>query len=640
MIDHMNVAESLPSEKRGLEPVKRFCSLGADQRPSVFVAQPISRRESFVLRGRRVALGQMAALGMKLGRRAALFSLALLLSSAGFLNAGVPLVLHFQGHIALADDAVDGTGAFKFALIDSDGVASWSNSVIPAGETEPSLSVDVGVDHGFYSIRLGDTSLPNMDPLSLIHFQVEDLKLRIWFDDGTTGFERLSPDQQIAASAFAVSSHHAEQADVANDVPDGLIEQRHLSQVLANQIQQLDAKVEAFQELVDSIGGGFSSLAAVSTDSSDPILVNAGFERFSTFSETAWQSAPIIGAPLPRYLHSSVWTGSEVLVWGGNLLGGVQGDGGGSYQLESNQWRPLSPVDAPVDRRRHSGVWTGSEMIVWGGFGFPGYLGNGGRYNPISSQWSPVSQVDAPSERADHGVVWSGSHMIIWGGLNGDGAIGDGGFYDPTSDTWAALPLLNAPEPRFEHTVIWAGDRLIVWGGRDALGNPMQTGAQLPFENGIPTAWQSITTNGAPVARSQHGAVWTGVGMVVWGGIGAGLLGDGGVYDPASDSWASVSTVGAPTPRSLHSLVWTGTEVLVHGGNTSQGASASSYAFDPSADQWRALTLSGSPVARSEASTVWTGEELVAFGGRQNGSLLAVLQRLNPRPSVHLYRIP
>jgi len=80
--------------------------------------------------------------------------------------------------------------------------------------------------------------------------------------------------------------------------------------------------------------------------------------------------------------------------------------------------------------------------------------------------------------------------------------------------------------------------------------------------------------------------------------------------------------------------------MILHGGDTVQGASAESYAYDPSADRWRSLTLSGSPLARSEAAMIWTGEEMIVFGGRQNGSFLGSLQRLNPRPAVHLYRIP
>ena len=35
----------------------------------------------------------------------------------------------------------------------------------------------------------------------------------------------------------------------------------------------------------------------------------------------------------------------------------------------------------------HTAVWTGSEMIVWGGFD-GGYLNDGGRYNPAANSWT------------------------------------------------------------------------------------------------------------------------------------------------------------------------------------------------------------------------------------------------------------
>ena len=51
-----------------------------------------------------------------------------------------------------------------------------------------------------------------------------------------------------------------------------------------------------------------------------------------------------------------------------------------------------------------------------------------------------------------------------------------------------------------------------------------------------------ISTIGAPSARAEHAAVWTGTDMIVWGGVGTGdnnspYFGTGGRYNPATDSW-------------------------------------------------------------------------------------------------------
>jgi hypothetical protein len=42
-------------------------------------------------------------------------------------------------------------------------------------------------------------------------------------------------------------------------------------------------------------------------------------------------------------------------------------------------------------------VWTGSEMIVWGGQGNGGiYLNTGGRFNPSTDSWTATTTTNAP----------------------------------------------------------------------------------------------------------------------------------------------------------------------------------------------------------------------------------------------------
>jgi hypothetical protein len=50
-------------------------------------------------------------------------------------------------------------------------------------------------------------------------------------------------------------------------------------------------------------------------------------------------------------------------------------------------------------------VWTGSEMIVWGGLGTSGYLNTGARYNPAANTWTPVTTNAAPAPRSQHAAV-------------------------------------------------------------------------------------------------------------------------------------------------------------------------------------------------------------------------------------------
>src|SRR6185437_6648757 len=38
----------------------------------------------------------------------------------------------------------------------------------------------------------------------------------------------------------------------------------------------------------------------------------------------------------------------------------------------NNTWTATSTVNAPSERDSHTAVWTGSEMIIWGGSGLSG----------------------------------------------------------------------------------------------------------------------------------------------------------------------------------------------------------------------------------------------------------------------------
>src|SRR5438309_2119391 len=50
--------------------------------------------------------------------------------------------------------------------------------------------------------------------------------------------------------------------------------------------------------------------------------------------------------------------------------------------VPGDRWRPFDAARAPSAREGHTAVWTGSEMIIWGG-GIAG-MNTGMRYNPVT----------------------------------------------------------------------------------------------------------------------------------------------------------------------------------------------------------------------------------------------------------------
>src|SRR5207302_7067682 len=83
---------------------------------------------------------------------------------------------------------------------------------------------------------------------------------------------------------------------------------------------------------------------------------------------------------------------------------------------ESDVWQQRDNGTPPGARSGHTAVWTGTEMIVWGGYNGSSYLNDGARYNPAANVWTALPTNGAPAGRATHTAVWTGAEMIIWGG--------------------------------------------------------------------------------------------------------------------------------------------------------------------------------------------------------------------------------
>jgi hypothetical protein len=57
-----------------------------------------------------------------------------------------------------------------------------------------------------------------------------------------------------------------------------------------------------------------------------------------------------------------------MIVWGG-WNGSSSLNTGGRYSPRTDSWTATNATNAPEPRYVHTAVWTDSEMIVWGGYG-------------------------------------------------------------------------------------------------------------------------------------------------------------------------------------------------------------------------------------------------------------------------------
>lgn len=352
-----------------------------------------------------------------------------------------------------------------------------------------------------------------------------------------------------------------------------------------------------------------------------------------------WASTATTSAPLKRAYATAVWTGSKMIVWGGFSSSGSRWlNSGGVYDPVDDLWAVTSTGSAPSGRSYHTAVWTGSKMIVWGGDSNGWFNNDGALYDPVANSWAAMTATNSPSGRTKQTAVWTGSNMILWGGLRYEGenatALDSGGIYTPpassTTNSWTDTIALNAPLSRWGQSTVWTGSKMIVWAGYRGGAGYLNDGGQY---DPVANSWSSILASIAntPSARTLGAVIWTGSKMIVWGGYGAdgNDIQDGGQYDPVANTWSSIASVlaNSPAKRRNHTAVWTGSKMIVWGGYDLDGITGSTYyndggRYDPGTNTWDAtpLSLTDAPSGRHYHTAVWTGSQMIVWGGQNGGS--------------------
>jgi hypothetical protein len=143
--------------------------------------------------------------------------IALRLAAVMSLDAEVPGIINYQGRVAVDGTNFDGTGLFKFALVNNGATQTyWSNGM---------NTLSVPVTKGLYSVLLGDMNITNMEAaIPVTVFTNSDVRLRVWFNDGVNGFQQLIPDQRIAAVGYALMAGNVPDAAItSNKLADGAV---------------------------------------------------------------------------------------------------------------------------------------------------------------------------------------------------------------------------------------------------------------------------------------------------------------------------------------------------------------------------------------------------------------------------------
>lgn len=601
--------------------------------------------------------------------------------SPSWLSAEIPHLISYQCRIADAAGNFTGTGSFKFALVNAAGTTTyWSNDGSSPAGGQPILSVPLVVTKGLCSVLLGDTTLSNMSAIPASVFGNADVSLRVWFSDGSHGWQQLAPDGRIAAVGYAMATDFAVTVNDRAITPDKFAGDA----VLANLNAQGSSGVPS--------GGIILSM----TDA--PSFAAAGYVRvgavpaIDSWKSFVWESASGGGAPSPRHGHSAVWTGSEMIIWGGNN-NGVWFNDGARYLRSIGGWVAMGTNGAPTPRVRHTAVWTAPDppvvsVVSNGSFesDFSGWTGSGNRFIQQGSQFNPpngakvvsfnegnlppdgvlsqrcptvpgtsytlelnVGTVGPTAAEQRLEITVEGTGILLSqivskahpGGstpqwvLKSYSFVANSGlttltFRDVSAVTYELDLLLD--NVRFNaNNAAPLFSELLIWGGQDR-----DPSGVLPREvsryNRTTDSWTIGSTVNAAEGRTDHSAVWTGTELIVWGGIDASgsSLNSGARYNRATDTWSPLSNAGAPSPRRAHTAVWTGSEMIVWGGTAPPHWLDDGARYNPATDTWSMLPSAGAPAGRSGHSALWAGSKMIVFGGQDGSSSFTDVRLYNP----------
>jgi hypothetical protein len=282
---------------------------------------------------------------------------------------------------------------------------------------------------------------------------------------------------------------------------------------------------------------------------------------------------------------TAVWTGKEVVIWGGvdaaddkrMLVDGA------AYDPASDSWRLTAEPLTSEGRKQAAGMWTGTRAMFWGGIRRNGQASAfHDLYDPNSDTWTTEPDTSA-GRLIGAATSWSGSLFYVYGGSTTKGSTTDKAFaYDPGEGAWSALPV--APEPRTAAFGQWDGSQLVVWGGHDT-GADLASGFRY---DSAANAWVDLSA--ASLAQGRSADPWltgwtarlSGARVLLLGGrYGSASARDGAIYNSATNSWISVQAWPSGEEHLGAVAIWSGTEFVLWGGIDGDRATATGERYRP-----------------------------------------------------------
>ena len=278
---------------------------------------------------------------------------------------------------------------------------------------------------------------------------------------------------------------------------------------------------------------------------------------------------------------ASAWTGRELFVWGGYDRIGPKSasfraaSDGAVYSPAANTWRKLPP--APLSPRVYaSAVWTGSEVVLIGGQ--PAVVGaqrtgrvEAAAWNQSTDTWRRLATIAEPSPRQVLAiyVVNAGGTLytwVLWATYitRGNSATGTQGIdlekYDPAVNRWHRMTTTGDVPAGFNQAPLWTGQEIINPAGRFDCGfascpySPARPGQRLTLAT---HSWSAIAAG--PADNSASMSLWTGSSLLTLSAVMP------AAWDANHNKWYRLPRPPFAADQYGVATVWTGTQLLQWG---------------------------------------------------------------------------
>ena len=294
------------------------------------------------------------------------------------------------------------------------------------------------------------------------------------------------------------------------------------------------------------VGALASCAASQPPQTSSPRPQPASHPHASVFEEVGPGWTKLEDPPDARTSAVSVWSGRQqsgrdLVYWSGESGSGTVTEADGfTWDPNTNAWSPMS--DSPLEARAGSGaVFTGSEVVIWGGYGqWPQRLADGAAYDPATDTWRMLPPAPlAPASPV--ATVWTGEEVLVWGSTERLASSTEGAAYNPATDEWRKLP--DAPAPINEGTAVWTGQdpskpqEMVIFGAQLNGNNNSKLDHAIGIAyNPKTNHWRELPN--VDLSPNASAIAWTGDEIVAWDyGLTA------AAYSPATNEWRELPRV-------------------------------------------------------------------------------------------------